>query len=83
MEPATAKNYIAQIHRITKYFFSSNHEYFRNHFKNNEKSLINFEYNLQNKFKELVRYPDLGHLTYELNKIDMDSDIFFYIYQKN
>ncbi len=83
MEPATAKNYIAQIHRITKYFFSSNHEYFRNHFKNNEKSLINFEYNLQNKFKELVRYPDLGHLTYEQNKIDMNSDIFFYIYQKN
>ena len=77
------KNYINHIHRITKYFFSSNHEYFRNHFKNNEKSLINSEFNMQNKFKELIRYPDLGHLTYENNKIDMDSDIFFYIYQKN
>ena len=83
MDQAAAKNYINHIHRITKYFFSSNHEYFRNHFKNNEKSLINSEFNMQNKFKELIRYPDLGHLTYENNKIDMDSDIFFYIYQKN
>ena len=46
------------------------------------KSLINKEYNLDGKFKELIRYPDLGHLTYENNKIDFDTNTFFYIYEK-
>ena len=82
MEPDTAYNYIDQIHRISKYFFSSNHEYFRNNFDNEKKSLINSEYNKKGKFKELIRYPDFGHLTYENDKIDLDSDIFFYIFKK-
>ena len=34
------------------------------------------------KFKELIRHPDLGHLNWEKNKLDYDSDIFFYIYEK-
>ena len=59
-----------------------NHEYFRNHFSDGEKSLINKEYNLDGKFKELIRYSDLGHLIYENNKIDYDSNIFFYIFEK-
>ena len=59
-----------------------NHEYFRNHFTDGKKSLINKEYNLDGKFKELIRYPDLGHLTYENNKIDFDKNTFFYIYEK-
>ena len=83
MEPETAYNYIDQIHKTSKYFFSLNHETFRNKFNNNKYSLINSEYNKEGKFKELLRYPDLGHLTYENNKIDLDSDIFFYIYKKN
>jgi len=83
MEPKTAKNYLNQIHRTSKYFFSMNHEYFRNHFTDGQKSLVNREYNLDRKFKELIRYPDLGHLIHEGNKIDHDSNIFFYIYKKN
>ena len=83
IEPESADNYINQIHRISKYFFSSNHEYFRNKFDNNKSSLLNSEYNKNNKFKELIRYPDIGHLTYENNKIDLESDIFFYIFEKN
>ena len=82
MQPETAKNYLKHIHRTSKYFFSMNHEYFRNHFTDGKKSLINKEYNLDGKFKELIRYPDLGHLTYENNKIDFDKNTFFYIYEK-
>lgn len=82
MDPLAAKNYLKNIHRTSKYFFSMNHEYFRNHFSDGEKSLINKEYNLDGKFKELIRYSDLGHLIYENNKIDYDSNIFFYIFEK-
>ena len=59
-----------------------NHEYFRNNFNDGEKSLINKEYNIDKKFMELIRYPDLGHLTYERNKLDFENNIFFYIYEK-
>ena len=83
MEPDTAKNYLNHIHRISKYFFSLNHESFRNKFDNGKKSLINREYNEHGAFKELFRYPDLGHLTYENNKINLENDIFFYLYEKN
>ena len=82
MSPETARNYINHIHRTSKYFFSMNHEYFRNHFDDGKKSLINKEYNIDKKFMELIRYPDLGHLTYEGNKLDLDNNIFFYIYEK-
>ena len=83
MNPETARNYINHIHRTSKYFFSMNHEYFRNYFNDGKKSLINKEYNIDKKFMELIRYPDLGHLTYERNKLDFDNNIFFYIYEKN
>ena len=82
MDPETAHNYLNHIHRTTKYFFSMNHEYFRNHFDNGKKSLVNREYNLDGKFHELIRHPDLWHLTYERNKLDFDSNTFFYIYEK-
>ena len=82
MSPETARNYINHIHRTSKYFFSMNHEYFRNNFNDGEKSLINKEYNIDKKFIELIRYPDLGHLTYERNKLDFENNIFFYIYEK-
>tara|TARA_X000001036_G_C20628204_1_gene786034 strand:- start:202 stop:1365 length:1164 start_codon:yes stop_codon:yes gene_type:complete len=82
MDPLAAKNYLKHIHRTSKYFFSMNHEYFRNHFSDGNKSLINKEYNLDGKFKELIRYSDLGHLIYENNKIDYDNNIFFYIFKK-
>ena len=82
MEPDTAFNYINQINRISKYFMSINHETYRNKFDNNKYSLINSEYNKENNFKELLRYPDIGHLTYENNKINLDSDIFFYLFKK-
>ena len=82
MEPDTAYNYINHINRITKYFVSINHETFRNKFDKNKYSLINSEYNKKGFFKELLRYPDIGHLTYEDNKINFDSDIFFYLFEK-
>ena len=59
-----------------------NHEYFRNSFENGKRSLINEEYNKNGKFKELIRYPDFGHLTYESNKLNFDNNIFFYIFKK-
>ena len=82
MDPDTAHNYLKHIHRTSKYFFSMNHEYFRNQFEDGKQSLVNKEYNIGGKFKELIRYPDLGHLIYERNKLDFDSNIFFYIYEK-
>lgn len=81
MNPETAKNYIDHISRISKYFFSMNHETFRNEFNNGKKSLINSEYN-NGEFQELIRYPDLSHLFYENNKLNLESDIFFYLYRK-
>jgi len=80
MDSNAAKNYINHIHRISKYFFSMNHESFRNEIDGNF-SLINEEYNLENKFDEIIRYPDLSHLI-EWNKINFESDIFFYIFKK-
>ena len=82
MDPQTAQNYLKHIHRTSKYFFSMNHEYFRNQFEDGKQSLVNKEYNIGGKFKELIRYPDLGHLIYERNKLDYDSNTFFYIYEK-
>ena len=83
MNSETSLNYLKHIHRTSNYFFSMNHEFFRNKFSDDSFSLINKEFNLNNNFKELFRYPDLSHLIYENNKIDMNSDIFFYIYKKN
>lgn len=82
MDPDSAKNYLKHICRTSKYFFSMNHEYFRNKFVDGKKSLVNKEYNLNGNFKQLLRYPDFGHLIYENNKIDYDSNIFFYLYKK-
>ena len=82
MNPETAKNFLSHIHRVSKYFFSMNHEYFRNNFSDGKKSLVNKEYNLDKKFKELIRHPDLSHLVYSKNKLDFDNNIFFYIYEK-
>lgn len=82
VEADAAKNYINHIHRTSKYFFSMNHEYFRNNFENGKQSMVNQEYNKDGKFKELIRYPDLGHLIYENNKLDYDNNIFFYIFEK-
>ena len=83
MEPDPAHNYLKLIHKTSKYFFSMNHEFFRNKFDNGNFSLINSEYNTNVKFNELIRYPDIGHLLYENNKIDLNQDIFFRMYEKN
>jgi putative sugar O-methyltransferase len=83
IDPDSAKNYISNIHRTSKYFFSINHEFMRNEFENDKYSLVNEEFNIDKKFKILIRYPDLAHLIYESNKIDFDQDIYFYIYKKN
>lgn len=82
MDPEAATNYLRHIIRTSKYFFSMNHEHFRNTFSDGKKSLVNSEYNLDKKLKKLVRYPDLGHLIWENNKLDYDSNILFYIYEK-
>ena len=82
IDPDCARNYLNLIHKTSKYFFSMNHEFFRNKFSDGKLSLINEEYNQNGKFKELIRYPDLDHLTYLNNKIDLDMDAFFYLYEK-
>jgi len=83
MDPEAAKNYLSHITRTSKYFFSVNHEHVRNSFSDGKKSLLNSEYNLDKKFKTLIKYPELGHLIWENNKLDYDgSDILFYIYEK-
>ena len=97
MEPIVAKNYLKHIHRISKYFFSLNHEFIKNQFQNGKSSLINKEFNLDEKFKVLIRHPDLGHLTFENNTIDynvtfssictkkinlVDQGLFWQFYQK-
>ena len=82
MNSDAAYNYIEHINRVSKYFFSMNHEFYRNKFSSNLRSLINKEFNNKGKFKELMRYPDLGHLTFDNDKINFETDIFFYIYEK-
>ena len=59
-----------------------NHEFFRNKLEDDKLSLINKEYNKDEKFLELIRYPDLHHLTHLNNKVDLDMDIFFHLYKK-
>lgn len=82
MMPNTSKKLIDNICRSTKTFFHINHETFRNCFENNTKSLLNKEYPIHKDFQLLFRYPDLNHLIYENGKLDYDSDIFVYCYQK-
>ncbi len=83
MDSDAAKNYLYHITRTSKYFFSMNHEHIRNYFSDGKKSLLNSEYNLDKKFKTLIKYPELGHLIGENNKLDYHgSDILFYIYEK-
>jgi putative sugar O-methyltransferase len=82
MNPEATKNYIKYICKICKIFFSSNHETFRNKFESQQFSLVNKEYPISKDFKLLIRYPDIGHMTYQHNNINFDSDIFFYIYKK-
>ena len=38
MDPESGKNCLKHIHRTSKYFFSMNHEYYRNHFNDGKKS---------------------------------------------
>lgn len=82
MDPEAAQNYLIHITRTSKYFFSMNHERFRNMFSDGKKSLVSSEFNLEKNFKKLIRYPDLGHLIWENNKVDYDSNILFYIFEK-
>ena len=50
MDPEAATNYLRHIIRTSKYFFSMNHEHFRNTFSDGKKSLVNSEYNLDKKW---------------------------------
>ena len=77
---ATIKN-IHYICKSSKYFFHMNHEKYRNHYDNNESSLLNVEYPIDDSMKLLFRYPDLGHLFYQGN-LDYSMDIFLYLYEK-
>lgn len=80
---ASANNYVAHIVRATRgLFFHMNHERDRNYFDDGSTSLLNREYPIpRDSFRQLVRYPDVGHLIF-LRTLDIDSDIFFYLYQR-
>ena len=83
MMPNTSKKLVENICRTTKTFFHINHETERNFFEDGSKSLLNKEYPVPSNFDLLFRYPDLAHMTYDSVKINYESDIFVYCYQKN
>ena len=81
MGKLSAQNYLKHIKRSTKYFFHINHDNYRDHISNNSAGLLASEYNLGGDFKQLYRYPDLGHFSPN-GQYNYSNDIFCYLYEK-
>jgi hypothetical protein len=81
MRRATANHFVSRISKVSKYFFHMNHESFSNTFENDERSLLCHEYPIpDDRFKLLVRYPELMHMTGH-GGFDKTIDIFYYLYE--
>lgn len=68
--------------KTNKYFFHMNHNNLRNKYVNSDNGLLASEYDIdKNIFKLIIKYPDLGHLTYR-GGLDFNEDIFLHLYEK-
>ena len=76
------KKYLNVITSCTKYFFHMNHEKWVHTYDDGSSGVLASDYNIpDDKYKLLMRYPDLAHLTYE-GGINYNHDIFFYLYER-
>ena len=59
-----------------------NHEKWVHTYEDGTSGVLASDYDVpKNKYKLLMRYPDLGHLIYD-GGINYNHDIFFYLYEK-
>ena len=83
MTREAAGNYVAHIARATRrYFFHMNHEARPCRFAGGDYGLLGHEYPVPaDRFRLLMRYPDLGHMLYQ-GGLDLAQEIFLYLYQR-
>ena len=83
MSPNAASNYVNYISSATKYFFHLNHEINKNNFSDNSASLLANEYPVpKDKFKLILRSPDIWSSFPSGKKDHFIEDIFIYLYEK-
>ena len=81
MNPDAVNNYLKYICKSTNYFFHMNHDINRNTFQDGVKGLLGYEYPVdKKKFDLIFRYPTMEHSVY-LGELDLDNDIFMYLYK--
>ena len=82
MHKDVVKAYLKIITNCSKYFFHMNHEKWVHTYEDGTSGVLASDYDVpKNKYKLLMRYPDLGHLIYD-GGINYNHDIFFYLYEK-
>ena len=83
MTSDVVRNYLQYICKSTKYFWHMNHDINRNKFDDGTEGLLGHEYPIDTKKFDLIfKYPDLGHLTYFDGSLNLESNIFVYLYKK-
>jgi hypothetical protein len=79
MRAETARAYLQHVNRAARFFFHLNHDRLPNRYEGGEVGLLGHEYPVDpQRFRRLIRYPDLGHLLHE----GPTSDIVFYLYER-
>jgi len=82
MTADAARVFVGHIARTTRWFFHLNHDVLRNRYSDGSSGLLGREYPVPaDRFRLLMRYPDLGHLA-RGGRIDTGNDIFMYLYER-
>lgn len=82
MTADAVRTFVGHIARTARYFFHLNHELLRNTYADGASGLLGHEYPVPpDHFRLLMRYPDLGHLVHA-GRIDVQNDIFLYLYER-
>jgi len=82
MTKEAVENYLAYVADATRYFFHLNHDITPNHYGAGARGYLGHEYPLPpGKFKQLFRYPDIGHMLFA-GGLDFKMDIFIYLYER-
>ena len=82
MHKDVVKKYLYVITNCAKYFFHMNHEKWVHTYEDGSKGVLAPDYDIpKEKYKLVMRYPDLAHLTYD-GGINYNHDIFYYLYEK-
>ena len=75
MTEEAVRNYVHYIAKSTKYFFHMNHEIYPNVYSDNSRGLLGYEYPVpMDKFKLIIRYPDMGHILNQ-GRIDYNTAV--------